>query len=153
MKCRPAVGAAAEPSCSAYTVWYLFLSSSLCVIYGGRGISPSSSRMFSNTPSYSNLMIRLPPSMTSSTSAISLPPPKEILSPGFAFLPGRTSTSHVSISLLTRRRISIAAPVPTLSPYNLAGSTFVLLMTRQSPAFRYSLISLKCLCSLSPLSL
>ena len=109
--------------------------------------------MASNTPSYANLMMRLPPSMTSSTSATSLPPPKEILSPGRAFLPGRTSTSHVSMSLRTRSRISMAAPVPTLSPYNLAGSTLVLLMTRQSPARRYSLISLKCRCSLSPLSL
>ena len=39
---------------------------------------------------------------------------------GARFFPGRTRTSHVSISFLTSKRISIAAPVPTLSPYNLA---------------------------------
>ena len=116
VKCKPAVGAAAEPLCFAKTVWYLSLSSSFLVIYGGSGISPSSSRTFSNTPSYSNLTRRLPSFITSKISALSLPSPNTNLAPGFARLPGFKITSHVSSECLFKSKNSIAPPVPSFTP-------------------------------------
>ena len=64
-------------------------------------------------------------------------------SSGLAFFPGFTSVSHTLSPFLFRSSISIPASVPTLLPYRRAGMTFVSLMTRQSPGFRYSVISRK----------
>ena len=58
MKWRPAVGAAAEPGGSAYTVWYRSSGASRAVMYGGSGISPTSS--MSSIGSRVNVTARVP---------------------------------------------------------------------------------------------
>jgi len=63
---------------------------------------------------------------------------------------GFTRVSQTSFSMRLRSRSSIVAPVSTLVPYNLAGITFVLFRTRQSPGFKYSTISVNTLCSTRP---
>ena len=50
--------------------------------------------------------------------------------------PGFTSVSQISFSFLFKRRISILASVPSLTPNSLAGITLVLFNTRQSPGCR-----------------
>ena len=47
----------------------------------------------------------------------------------------------------------MSAPVFYLLPYNLAGNTFVSLSTKVSPLLKYSIMSLKSLCSISPVFL
>ena len=66
-------------------------------------------------------------------------------SSGLAFFPGFTNVSQISFSRRFKSSSSIFASVPSFTPNSLAGITFVLLMTRQSPGCRYSKISVKCL--------
>ena len=101
-------------------------------------------------PLYSKWIRRFPSSITSTISPFNKPSPKLILVPFRAFFPGFTRHSHTSFSFLFKRSISINAPVSSLCPYNLAGITFVSLITRQSPGFRYSRISVKWRCSILP---
>ena len=100
-------------------------------------------------------MSLFPSSTISIISPLSFPPPNTILAPTLHFLPGFTSTSHVSClsSSLLRRSTSMAAPVSSFSPIRRAGITLVSLITRQSPALRYSVISLNILCSIAPVFL
>ena len=50
VKCKPAVGAAAEPYSLAYTVWYISLFSSFSWIYGGSGMVPNFSKISIKIP-------------------------------------------------------------------------------------------------------
>ena len=70
------------------------------------------------------------------TSPTNFPSPKEILAPGRAFFPGFTSVSHTLSCFLLRSRTSTFPPVSSLAPISLAGITFVLFNTRQSPGFK-----------------
>ena len=88
-------------------------------------------------PEYdSNLTRRLPSSIISTTSAFKIPPPKTILEPIRAFLPGFTRVSQILFSFLFKSSNSTLPPVFSLSPISLAGMTFVLFITRQSPGFK-----------------
>ncbi len=152
VKCKPAVGAAAEPRSLEYTVWYLSWSSSFALIYGGKGILPNFSSISSNTPSYLNSTILVPSSATSTTSALSSPLPNSKTLPGLALLPGFTSVCHLLMSSLLSKRNSTSAPVVFL-PKIRAGMTLVLLSTRQSPGFRSPTTSLNLPCPISPVFL
>ena len=79
--------------------------------------------------------------------------PKENLVPTFALFPGFTKACQVSSSVLFNNKNSILPPVSSFSPINLAGITLVLFNTKQSPGFKYSIISLNTLCSILPVSL
>ena len=103
----------------------LELSSSFSVIYGGNGMFPNSSKISSNIPLYSNLTILAPSSPIPTTSAINFPSPNENLAPIFAILPGLTSVSQVSSSVLFKSKNSIFPPVSTFEPISLAGITLV----------------------------
>ena len=82
--------------------------------------------------------------------ALSLPSPKVKTVPTLAFLPGLAKHSHLSPSILFKRRNSILPPVSSFSPISLAGNTLVLFKTKVSPSFKYSNISWNFLCSISP---
>ena len=123
------------------------------MIYGGSGIWPSLSRISSKIPSYSNWISRFPSSTTSITFPFKSPSPKETSAPTFIFLPGFTRVSQTLSDFLFKRRTSIPASVPILCPMRRAGITFVSLITRQSPFFRYCKISRKWRCSISPVFL
>ena len=122
-------------------------------MYGGSGIWPSLSRISSKIPSYSNWIRRFPSSTTSMTLPFKRPSPKETSAPTFIFFPGFTSVSQTLSDFLFKSRTSIPASVPILCPMRRAGITFVSLMTRQSPFFRYCKISRKWRCSISPVFL
>lgn len=70
-----------------------------------------------------------------------------IETPIFPFLPGFISTSQVVISYRFKSSTSTRPPC-SVSAYIRAGMTLVLLTTRTSPAFTYSLISRKILSSI-----
>ena len=70
------------------------------------------------------------------TSPTNFPSPKEILAPGRAFFPGFTRVSHTLSCFLLRSKTSTLPPVSSLAPISLAGITFVLFNTRQSPGFK-----------------
>ena len=93
-------------------------------------------------PSYLNCINLLPSSTTSITFPTKSPSPNEISVPTLHFLPGLTNVSQTSFSFLFNNNTSIFASVPTLLPKSLAGITFVLLITRQSPLCKYLTISL-----------
>ena len=135
VKCNPAVGAAADPSYFAYTVWYLSLSFSLSVMYGGKGIKPILSSISLKIPSYSKWTSLSPFSITSRISACNKPSPKSTFTPSLNFLPGLTITSQLSFSncFNSKNSTSFSEVLPTIFPYSLAGITFVLFLTRQSP--------------------
>ena len=136
VKCNPAVGAAAEPSTLAYTVLYLSLNLLGCaLIYGGSGITPTLSKMFSNTPSNLKLTI-FPPKSVSDTTVRLSSGEISIIEPTFARLPGLIKTSQSVKLSLFKSKISIFALVSLLTPYSLAGITFVLFTTSTSPGFR-----------------
>ena len=120
------------------------------MIYGGNGISPRRSSISSKIPSNSNLIILLPSSTMSIISPFKIPSPKLSFAPIRHFFPGFTSVSHVSDEIRLRSNISISAPVPTFSPYSLAGMTLELFTTRQSPLLKYFFIFLKLSCSMLP---
>ena len=140
LKCKPAVGAATAPSCFAYTVWYLSLSSSsgLRLMYLGNGVSPKNSNIFlkpSSSPSHKKRIVRprlVVLSMTSATSSSFSP--KYNLLPTRIFLAGSTMTSHKRLGLFNslNKNTSIFAPVFSLRPYILAGNTLVLFTTNTS---------------------
>ena len=89
----------------------------------------------------------------STTSARNRPPPKTSLVPGLAFLPGFTKVSQTLSSPRLSSSTSTLPPVSSRSPINLAGITFVSFNTRQSPGFKYSVISRNMRCVISPVCL
>ena len=135
VKWSPAVGAAADPSYFAYTVWYLSLSFKLSCIYGGNGISPIWSNISLNIPSYVNLTFLVPSCNVSKISACNIPFPNITFAPLCNLLPGLTIASQISPSKFFNNTNSTLAPV-SFFPYSLAGITFVLFLTRQSPGLK-----------------
>ena len=111
VKCNPAVGAAAEPSYFAYTVWYLSLSFKLSCIYGGKGISPILSRISLKIPSYSNFTFLVPSCNVSNISALNNPSPNITFAPECNLFPGLTIASQMSPSRFFSRTNSTFAPV------------------------------------------
>ena len=71
----------------------------------------------------------------SNTVAFNIPSPNSTSVPGFNLCPGLTIDSHISPSIWFNKRNSILAPV-AFFPYNLAGITLVLFLTKQSPGSR-----------------
>ena len=129
---------------------------------------PSSSSLSMKIPEYSKRTMRVPsfllhmPSMwprkkcsgspesrdlsllffsLKSSSNCSASLPKTTTSPSLRRLPGRTITSQRSPWILLISKNSMCAPVGALRPNSLAGITLESFKTRQSPGFRYSLIS------------
>jgi hypothetical protein len=93
-KCKPAVGAATEPSSFEYTVWYLSGSLSLEVyIRRQRHFAIFSEHSTGSLPSVV-FMILKPDSRISSTS-ITVLPGKVCLRPTLNFLPGLTIASNL----------------------------------------------------------
>ena len=122
-------------------------------MYGGSGIWPKRSNISSKMPSYENWISLFPSSTVSITVPVRIPSPKSMTVPGFAFFPGFTRVSQISFSRRFNKSTSIFAPVSFFTPNNLAGITFVSLITRQSPGLKYSTISLKILCCVLPVFL
>ena len=68
----------------------------------------------------------------SKISASKIPSPNSTFVPGLSLFPGLTIDSQISPSICFNNTNSTFAPVSFL-PYNLAGITFVLFLTKQSP--------------------
>ena len=83
-----------------------------------------------------NSITLFPSSTISTTLHLSFPSPKVNIVPIFALLPGLARHSHLSPSILFKRRNSIFPPVFSFSPIRLAGKTLVLFNTRVSPGFK-----------------
>ena len=104
-------------------------------MYGGSGISPSSSSAASNVPSHSKSTIRPPASVVPAMWPTSRPSPNVTDAPGRSFLPGRTSASQrFGASCLSSS--TSHAPPPARTPYSRAGMTRVSLTTSASPGFK-----------------
>ena len=103
-------------------------------------MAPISSNLSMNIPSYLNLAILVPPAPSETISA-EKSSANATLSPGFNLFPGLTIVSHKSSSTFFVSKNSILAPVFSLIPKSLAGRTFELFKTKQSPASKKSIIS------------
>ena len=82
-----------------------------------------------------NFTFLVPSSSISKISASKSPSPNITFVPGFNLFPGLTMLSHISPSSCFNNTNSTFAPV-SFFPYNLAGITFVLFLTIQSPGSR-----------------